>query len=185
MKFEPRQIVNAYGEWVADYVDRGWQPDLLSFMFNAIPGSTAKRGETMDREIMWVYSRCVQRMFRRPRVFGDHGLLPIWIVSPDWPVPKADKDHFRDIALNDGEHRHAVTLTPPRTRLNGTFADYITGEQRYFTGNDRVLWRIDAQPITNAVQYVTSYALKSVERGRIGPGEVFVLPRSPSELWSR
>lgn len=182
MSIEHAEQVAAYGQWVQEYVNSGWDADLLSFMFNPISGPQAQRGETMDREIMWVYSRCLQRMFRRPRLKMHLGWLPVWIVSPDWPVPKADKDHLRDIAINDGEHRHAVALTPPSTRLKSSFADYITEEQRHFTGRDRTLWRIDAQPITNAVEYVTAYALKSVERGRISPGEVFVLPRSRSEL---
>lgn len=182
MSNEHDEQVAAYGQWAVEYVNRGWEADLLSFMFNPISGPKARRGETMDREIMWAYSRCLQRMFRRPRLKLHQGRLPVWIVSPDWPVPKADKDHYRDIVINDGEHRHAVALTPPHTRLKMTFSDYITEEQRYFTGRDRTLWRIDAQPITNAAEYATAYALKSVERGRISPGEVFVLPRSRSEL---
>jgi hypothetical protein len=182
MSIEHDEQVAAYGQWVVEYVNRGWEADLLSFMFNPISGPKAQRGETMDREIMWVYSRCLERMFRRPRLKLHQGWLPIWIISPDWPVPKADKDHYRDIVINDGEHRHAVALTPPRTRLKTSFNDYVTQEQWHFTGRDRTLWRIDAQPITNAAEYATAYALKSVERGRISPGEVFVLPRSRSEL---
>jgi hypothetical protein len=182
MSIEHDEQVTAYGQWVVEYVNRRWEVDLLSFMFNPIAAPKAQRTEIMNRELERTYAKCRRRMFRRSRLAMHLGWLPIWIISPDWPVPKADKDHYRDIVINDGEHRHAVALTPPHTRLKTTFNDYITEEQRHFTGRDRTLWRIDAQPITNAAEYATAYALKSVERGRISPGEVFVLPRSKSEL---
>ena len=180
MHLERSLIIDAYIAMATRRIDIGFEPVLLTFMFNQLPGNKQSRQQQMDREVEKAYSKTVWRMFRHPHKLNLEA-LPLWIVCPDWPVPKTDKDHIRDLSVNDGEHRHAAALVPPN-RLKTSFADYITEEQRHFTGSERPVWRIDAQPILQTPEKAIGYALKSLSRGRVSAGDVYVLPRVASEL---
>jgi len=45
------QLINAYGEWVEDYIDQGFRVYLVTFKFNNIQGSNTHKTSEMLREI--------------------------------------------------------------------------------------------------------------------------------------
>jgi hypothetical protein len=45
------QLINAYGEWVENYIDQGFRVYLVTFKFNNIPGSNTHKISEMLREI--------------------------------------------------------------------------------------------------------------------------------------
>lgn len=172
----------AYGRMVEDRIQWGFQPTLLTFMFNHISHSSARARAVMIGEVERVYAKLLTRVIRRPRKMRIIA-LPFWLVSPDWPVPKSQsRDNLRDLTANGGQHLHAVALTPPGGRLQGSLSDHLCFNHDIYYPAGCVLDRIHAVPITKTPTKATRYVLKSLERARVDPGDVVVLPRCHSEL---
>lgn len=183
MKDIPISIVlDGYGQWVRGRVDSGFKPYLMTFMFNPLPGSPSAKRDLMLAEISRTYDKIRTRWFHRcPRKLPLQ-FHPMWIAAPDLPVLKSDKDSYRDVAVNDGLHYHAIALTPPlgfRKRI--PFDDFIDSNQRLWTGEDRNLFRIDCRPITHDLEYTTKYALKGAKNVDRSSDAVQVFPLSESE----
>lgn len=176
----PAAYVKAYAQMVSAKVDDGWDPYLLSFMFENILGNERRVFATMEREAQRVYVKLLTRIVRKPRSPEQFGNLPFWIGCPDFPVPKHHRQDIRYAAVNDGKHLHFVALMPPVSRMREPLDEHIEDRQGWYTKSP--LWRIHAKPIDEAADYVTRYAMKSYERGRIGSDNVILFPRSISEL---
>src|SRR4051812_43549703 len=112
-----RDLIEAYGSWVEEKVEEGWDVYIPTFVFHPLPGSPATMKAIMQREVERVYATLLTRVVRYPNSPGSAGKLPIWIVLPDYPVPKHDKKSLREVTLNDGLHLHALGLIPPNSRL--------------------------------------------------------------------
>jgi hypothetical protein len=81
-------IIQGYATWVSSYVDKGWDPYILSFMFQQVPGSRASVLKQMKSEVERVYAISLTRVIRKPKCDAEQGKLPIWLACPDLPVPK-------------------------------------------------------------------------------------------------
>jgi len=176
--------VSGYADWMMEKVHQGWVPTMLTFMFNPLPGSASSKAAQMDRDIERVYGRMVTRAVRDTRARRNQGRLPIWIVSPDWPVPKygMKRDHLRNIAVNDGQHRHALALTPPWSRFGTDLGHHIDCNQSLYMGSGYPLFRLHFAEITKQPRKTCRYILKSLERGRIKSDDIMILPKAVSEL---
>jgi hypothetical protein len=181
-QYRTHPIIEGYVRMVEERVHNGWAPHFLTFTFNQLPGSPASVRAQMFKEVELAYSRHLTRIFRNPHAARHTGQLPLWIGSPDFPVPKRFKDNYRDLAVNDGEHVHVLGLTSAFSRLKGSLSDHFDDNPHLYYGPDRPLFRIRCDPITETPEKVTRYALKSLSRGRIDAGDIVVLPRSRSEL---
>jgi hypothetical protein len=111
--------------------------------------------------------------------------MPLWIFCFDRPVPKRkkfDRDHYVNIANNDGLHMHGICLTPPNTRITVSLEQHLYDEhERYFPRPNAVhhmLW----EPIEKTPERVVEYTLKCIPRGYFDVGDVLILPRSHSEF---
>lgn len=164
-----------------DGSEKGWQPTFLTFTFNHLPGSLANVAWQMRDELERVYAKVLTRIERKPRQARPDS-LPLWVCEPDFPVAKTEKQHMRDSIVNNGRHFHAIAAVPPWSRMKETLADHFHERQADYTGNDKRLFRIDAEPITDNGWFVTDYALKGMKSSRVGYDEVLILPRSASEL---
>lgn len=175
-------VLDGYGQWVRERVESGFEPYLLTFMFNPLPGNQSAKRALMLAEISRTYDKINTRWFhRRPRKLplDRH---PLWIAAPDLPVFKYDKNNYRDAAVNDGLHYHAIALTPQLgMRKPMLFNDFIDSRQKLWTGEDRFLFRIDCRPITYAEKYVTDYVLKAVKNGDMAFDDIQIFPLSESE----
>ncbi len=173
-------LINGYTQMITDRIDEGWDPYLLTFMFNEIGGSPRRVGNVMAKEVERVYATLLPRIVRKPRSVTNAGKLPMWISCRDFPVPKRDRQTVRDVIVNDGQHYHAISLMPPASRLEESLDDHFYYEQGRYTRDP--LFRIDAVRIDANPAYVARYLMKSLERGRIDPDQILVLPRSFSEV---
>lgn len=182
MKITPQQITAGYAGMAARYVAEGWSPYLLTFMFKRIPGSPASVSRQMERDVERVYSRFVTRVVRNPRSAFEVGRLPIWIVSPDYPVFKHAKQALYDVAINDGLHLHGIHLQPPCSRLQIGVDEHFSARQTLYVQPEHPLLRIHAVPITHDVEKVVEYALKAMRAGLVGIDAALILPRSRTEL---
>ena len=175
-RISPQQITDAYAEMAARYVEDGWAPYLMTFMFRQLPGSPGGVARQMERELERVFSRFVTRCVRNPRSKFATGRLPVWLCSPDYPVFKYAKQSLSDVAVNDGRHMHAIGLQPPKSRLKVGLGDHFDDCQHLYIGPDFPLARMDVQPITHDIENVVGYVQKAVRTGRVGDDGTFVLP---------
>jgi hypothetical protein len=174
--------IQGYAAWAAQHVERGWEPYLLSFMFQQVPGSRASVLKQMQRDVERVYSTSLTRIVRKPRYEAEKGRLPIWLAVPDLPVPKRQKLSLRDVTVNDGLHYQGVALIPPGSRLKDGLDVHFRHHQALYVRPEHRLTRIHVKPVSHDPDYVTKYVLKSLSRQRFSLDEVLVLPRSRSEL---
>ena len=164
------------------YNGAGWYSTLLTFMFDHMHGNQLAIQSQQTREVTEIYGRALTRVVRDPTRPSRIGRLPIWFCSADFPVFKHRKQALRDVTINDGQHVHAVVLTPPRNRLGEmSLARFVRENEALLTGSGRCL-RIHAEPIFYDEAYVLRYVRKSEDRRRIDEDAFFVLPRSLSEV---
>lgn len=184
LRYSPENIVAGYGRWVSELVDAGYEPTLLTFMFNPIHGPPAAVAYAMEREIERVYGWMLTRRCRRPKETPNH-MLPILIACPDWPVPKQHKQALQDAVINGGRHAHGIDLAPKNTRLPCELADFVDKHQDDLAGPDRLLARLHAVTLRKTPERAVSYVLKSLPRGRATGDDLIVLPRAGSEKHHR
>jgi hypothetical protein len=179
---KPSQLIEAYSQIIDSRIEDGWDGYLLTFMFNPIPGSAQTVARQMDREVEKTYAKLVTRIVRKPASPTNIGKLPVWICCRDYPVPKHERKAIRDVMINEGEHRHAITVFPPTSRMKESLEDHFDDRQRYYSSAEGLLWRVHVEPITHDPGIVTRYAMKSLERGRAVNDDILILPRTLSEL---
>src|SRR5829696_5658998 len=85
--FHNEIISSGYGGMARERLEEGWDGYLITFMFKSLRGSRASVIRQMEREVERVYATILTRIIREPR---KHPIseLPLWIVCPDFPVPK-------------------------------------------------------------------------------------------------
>jgi hypothetical protein len=176
-------LINGYADLVEQRVQDGWQPHLITFMFNQLPGSRSSVIKQTRDEIERVYATLVTRVVRKPRSPKSADRLPVLIGFADLPVPKRERRQLREITLNDGLHYHGILLMPARSRLRTGLAFHFMKYHRLYVGNGSRLDRLHVLKIKTDPGYVVRYALKALEKGRLPYDDcVLVLPKSVTEL---
>ena len=135
-----------------------------------------------QRDVERVYAKVLTRIIRDPTSKGNVNRLPLWIVTPDYPVPKRQKQSLEDVALNDGLHLHALAAIPPVSRLKVGLDQHFQEFQDLYVEAKYPLRWLHAEPIISNPGYAVGYGFKSVQRGRATFDDIIVLPRSLSEL---
>jgi hypothetical protein len=175
-----KEIVKGYMKMLQDYVDKKWDPYLMSFMFSQLPGKPQSIIDQMKRELEHAYGKLVIQFDRYPRSPNRNHLRPVLLLFPDLPVPKANKHSVLDLSINDGLHYHAIALTPPYSRFKSTLDAYFTEAGEHYI-NDR-LEQIDVEPIKDNPQYVVDYIAKTFKRGLVAYDDIVMLPKHVTEL---
>jgi hypothetical protein len=176
-------LIQAYGEWVQEYLDNGWDGYLFTFMFHQLPGSLNTKGQQMEKEILRWYGRLATRTVRKPRSPTWAPLLPKGIFVRDLPVPKRSKQDLRNVVVNDGLHVHGIVVANRLGRIHQPLNVHFQEEiNKYLTGSLR---HIDVQRITGTAGYTTEYAMKGLKRRTFSPDQILVLPRTVTELPDR
>jgi len=175
-------MADAYVEMVNDRISEGWEPVLLTFKFNQIPGSPETVASAMRKDIEGVYNLLLTRLIRNTRSEVGRTRCPLWITAADYPVPKNQKQLIRDVLPNDGRHQHTVALFHPTRRFREPVADHIFENLNRYLDRFPKLYYLHAEPITRTPEVVTRYVLKSLTRGRVSDEDVWILPRATSEL---
>jgi len=184
------QLINAYGEWVENYIDQGFRVYLVTFKFNNIPGSNTHKISEMLREIEnQFYPTLIKHVERWPLKPSRQRNLPRLLAIPDLPVQKTIKKlSARDIKINNRLHVHAIVAMAPtlRTLLNGANLTKLLREKRHrFIGHFTSIADIDAVRIKSKVRFVTDYVFKSAKRNPALLDDVLILPKSFCDITPR
>ncbi|WFR95715.1 hypothetical protein [Rhizobium tumorigenes] len=173
--------LDAYLEWIETRIQEDFEPYLLTFMFNPLNGSEAAVRAQMEHEVKRIYSRLLTRIVKKPNK-TPVDQMPLLIGCVDWPVPKLLKASLKDVSLNGGMHMHALMLVPPTSRSPLLMSQLIELKYSTFVTPGGVLMRLHAVLIKDNQAQTAAYALKSVQRGRLGDDDILILPRSHSEM---
>jgi hypothetical protein len=175
-----QSIIQAYGQWIHDNIDDGWDAYFFTFEFNQLPGPAQERLRLMKEYLHRWYGRLVTRTVRNPRSANSIKLLPKALFVPDFPVPKRLKKTLRQVSINAGIHWHGLVLA---TRLGTRLQEPLDVHFRehgptYYTKNVRY---INVKPITYTPEYMTGYGMKALKR-RFSADDILIFPRAVSEL---
>jgi hypothetical protein len=151
-------------------------------MFHHVSGLPAARLKAMQDSVCRFYSTLVTRIVRNPNSIHQLHLRPRMLTAPDYPVFKHDKIRLRDATVNDGLHMHSILAVPLKSRLKEDVASHVQRKSRLYI--KWPLYSINFAAIENNTYGVTDYAMKIVKRGRCRWEDVFLLPKSVSELHS-
>lgn len=176
------RIEDGYAAWAERLLAEGWTPHLLSFMIEPIGGSAAAVDAAMVAEVVRVYATHVTRVVRCPARAASLGRHPVWLCALDRPVYKHARVGRLAALPNNGRHVHAVAFVPPVSRLRKDLGTHFEGHSALYAPLACALDRIDVEPITHDVGYVTRYIRKWVARWPTGEDACFVLPRALSEM---
>jgi hypothetical protein len=180
---DSRQLIQAYGDFIHNYIAYGWHGYLLSFMFSQIPGSDQAKMDEMKKHLGWFYGRLAKASVPKASSPKWSDFLPKAILVPDSPVPKHSKVNLEEVTINNGVHFQGLLLTNPLApTLQEPLDVHIKKHPRkYLVGSIR---EIGVQQITHDPEYVTEYGLKSLKT-RFSSDEIIIFPGSVSELPSK
>lgn len=176
------RVESGYVAWAERLAAAGWSPYLLTFVFAPIGGSPGTVLAAMIHEVERVYATHVTRVVRYPRRPSAVDRLPVWLCAPDRPVFKRARSSLRDVAVNGGQHLHALAFDPPWSRLGVDLVDHFTAEVGLYVRPGHPLDRIDAVPVTSRLGYVVGYGRKGAFDNATREDASFVLPRTIREL---
>jgi hypothetical protein len=178
-------IIDAYGEYVEDYIRQGWDGYFLSFMFNQLRGNREGLLRQMEREVERVYATLLKRTFHKPNQPRNRDLLPRWIICPDLPVPKYSKVSLQDVTLNGGLHLQGVGLQFPKSRLKERLDTHFEEHQDLYVKAGGVLRSVSAKFIEHSPKYVVGYGFKTIPRRWSSFDDLLILPKTISEVKDR
>lgn len=175
-----RLLLDAVNEFIEPRLLRGDEPYMLTLMFKTLKGSERSIARQMDRVAENLYARLLTRLIKNPK---NTPILqmPLWLSCHDWPVQKVDGMTSPDILTNGGRHLHAMMFVPPVVRTGVRLNEIVEKNPTQFLVG-QYLTGLHVMPVERTVAKATGYALKSVERGRVGWGDVLVLPKSHTEM---
>ncbi|UHS63461.1 hypothetical protein HRR99_17955 [Agrobacterium vaccinii] len=177
------KLIDGYITMMEERVFGGWEPYLLTLMFNQVKGNEQTKKRYMLQECEAIYSRFLTRLIKRPHN-TDIEQMPFWISCFDWPVNKKAKTALSDILTNDGMHVHAFFMVPPNARTGDRLGDIVARSPKSFlVGKGMSLARLHVEPIEKTAPKAALYTLKQIPRKRLTPADIMVLPRSHSEIY--
>jgi hypothetical protein len=174
------QQIEAYGEWLRNPLEHGWDAYFFTFEFNQLPGPPQEKSRLMKEYLQRWYGRLSTRTVRDPRSPKWSPSLPKAVLVPDYPVPKHHKKSLTQVSINDGLHYHGlVSATRTGTRLQHSLDVHMKENgTTYFT---KELHHIDVKNITHDPEFITDYCMKAL-KGRVSMDEILIFPRTLSEL---
>jgi hypothetical protein len=178
---DTRETIAGYAEWVRQHREEGLDTFILTLTFNHIPGPRHEVLRRMINEVERVYYKSLTRIVNNPSAPSMIDKRPIWIVTPDLPVPKKKQSGIRELKINGGLHLHAIVLMPRKSKIKCKLDQHFEEEQFLYVRPNYPLSKVHARLIRDRSEYVTEYVLKSLERGRTDLDEVVIFPRSRTE----
>jgi hypothetical protein len=176
------RYIGGFGRLVEDYIRRGYEPYLMSFMFKLAMLENRSKDQQMREEVSRVYSRFLTECLRYPWSKNNLHNRPVLIACPDWPVWKRNKQDQIKALPWEGAHWGGVLLVPPRNDLNVGVKDHFeTVKRKSYVRAGLPLSRIHVQHISYQPGLATEYALKSLRRRRCGFDDLLIFPLSKSE----
>lgn len=183
-----KKLVESYSEFIEELKSRNWDAFYFSFMFDHISGSESQRKERMFSDVKRAHDILSRHIVRKPQSEAWKHLLPVFIVCPDYPVPKKEKSSIRAFNANDGLHMNAVGIVPPpppsylprevwqhwapgkQSRLKEPLDLHF--QQKSHEYRTDKLYRVDVTPITKG--NMADYTLKNFKSGRVAYDDIRV-----------
>jgi hypothetical protein len=175
-------LVDEWGSFVDEKIEKGWKAYLVTFTFNRLPGREDAIIRQMSNEIERFYASLVKRVVRKPRSINWQHLLPILIAQPDFAGSRHGISGSQDLIVNDGLHFHAIVLIAQRSRLREGLTRHIRSNYPAYLGEKNHISAIDVQRIMDAPGAVVGYSQKAFKHGRFSYDYLLVLPKALSEL---
>jgi hypothetical protein len=178
--YDTKAQIEAYGRWVRDQIDHGWDAYIFTFEFNQLSGPHQEKMRLIREYLNRWYGRLATRTVRYPRSPKWIPFLPKAILTPDYPVPKHSKKTLMRVSINDGLHYQGPVLaTRLGTRLQDTLDVHFRQHgSTYFT---KELHHMDVKPVTHDPEFVVDYCMKAL-KNRSSPDDILIFPRAVSEL---
>jgi hypothetical protein len=171
----PTEIVQAYGHWIQEQLNLGWDGYLVTFMFRNISGSNEAKIQQMHKEITRFYEKLATRAVRKPRSENWAHLLPKGVFFPDVPGYRKSESNIRKVSINDGLHFHGIMVATQECRLKEPLHLHLGRKRKLYVGGR--IYRIDAEPIRSRAVFVTDYGGKAIKRRRFSYDHVLLLCR--------
>jgi hypothetical protein len=173
-------ILDAFGAWIKQHVKLGYDPYLLSFMFDHLPGSEQARIQQMHDQVTIFYRKLITHVERDPTLDKNAHKLPRGVFFPDVPAYKRKKQGLLDVTVNDGLHMHGVLVIPDKSRLKTSLDEHVL--ENYHKYRSHKMYRIDVVPMDARIVYTTDYAGKALKTPRFDQDDILILPKTTSEL---
>jgi hypothetical protein len=183
---EINRYIGGIGQMVTDYIERGFEPYMVTFMFKLAMLESGSKDQQMLDEINRVYGRFLTECVRNPWSERNQDNRPVLIACQDWPVWKKNK---KDRLLSlpwEGAHWGSILLVPPWNRLKNGLKDHFDTYKRHvYVRPGMPLSRIHVQHIDYQPRLAVEYTLKSLVRRKCSLGDLLILPFSRSERPNR
>jgi hypothetical protein len=176
------ELLNAFGDWVNNLAKQGYQPYLMTFLFNHIRGHPRWVSSKMLADVEHFHRTLLKWIVSNPRTAPIHP-LPALIALPDRPIRKHLKQSLADVSINSGLHVHGIIAIPPRSRLTVELDEHVRAQYGTYTNPQYTRIRhIDVEKITSRPAYVTGYGLKALKNDPAVYDSLLILPKSTSEV---
>jgi hypothetical protein len=180
------RYIDGLEEMVEMYVNEGFEPYMIGFMFRLSLLNKSASGQIIESEIRRVYSRFLTEIVRYPWSKGNIGNRPILIACRDWPVGKGKKAGNPICLPHEGVHAGGILLVPPRNNLKTGVKDHFEAVKRKaYVRRGFPLSRIHIQHMDHPYGRAIDYSFKSLKRRRCTFADVIFLPDSQSERPNR
>ena len=165
-----------------EYVKRGFEPYMLTFMFRLAMLRPGSKGQKMREEISRVYARFLTECVRNPWSEGSQGNRPVLIACEDWPVWKRNKKERLLLLPWEGAHWGSILLVPPWNRLKNGVKDHFENYKRTaYVRTGLPLSRIHVEHISYQLGLAVEYTFKSLHQRKCSFDDLLILPFSSSE----
>lgn len=176
-----KRLISSFSEFINELQSYGMNSYYFNFMFNKIAGNEASRKERMWSDVQRVHHLLTRQIVRNRKSDAWRHLWPIFILCPDFPVPKNKKANVKAHNANDGLHIGGVVLAPPpcpsyvpkgirqhsslgklsrmKVHLDQHFEEKMP---QYLTDK---LYRIDISPVRYGT--MADYTLKAFKSGKV------------------
>jgi hypothetical protein len=168
--------------WAGYWIERGFKPYMVTFMFRSSVLSSRYADKLMGAEVERIYSRFLTECLRCPWSERNRDNRPILIACQDWPVGKRKKKDQLVLLPEEGPHWGSLLLVPPLNRLKTSVEDHFEAQRlNAYVRPSLPISRIHVEPISYGIELATEYVCKSLVRRRCSIDDLVILPVSKSE----
>jgi hypothetical protein len=170
-------LIEGYRDWIIKERNKGWTPYYVNLMFNPLKGPpmaiAAQMREVIENSL---YLTLCKQLDRHPGRKGRHQFSPHVILFPDLPTFKHAKQSLGAVTLNGGLHYNGFISISPQARLRERDLGDHFEKLRWLYKRHGL--RADARSLTDNLNGIVDYSMKTIKVGRVDYDNVIILPKS-------
>lgn len=181
------KLISSFSDFIGDLQSQGMESYFVNFMYHHIAGNEEKRKERMWADVQRVHHLLTRQIVSNRESEAWRHMWPVFILCPDFPVPKKKKASIKAYNANEGLHIGGVMLTPPTcpsyvpkgirqhpsvgkfSKLYKPLDQHFAEKPQYLTDK---LYRIDVTPVRYGT--MADYSLKALKSGRVQHDDIRV-----------